>query len=162
MNEKQKSVIAMIISSFGFALMGMFLKLTGDIPVIQKAYVRSVIIMIATFIMFRHSGFKIKSIKHHKLLLLRATLGTLGIMLNYYALDRLILSDASVIFRISTLVLIIFSWIFLKEKTTKNQLISIVIAFIGVIFVVKPSFSVEIIPYISAILGAIVAENIKF
>lgn len=159
MAEKQKSIIAMLISAFGFAWMGVFVKLAGDIPVVQKAWIRSIIIMMTTFIMFKMSGLKFKNIGHKKLLLLRSLLGTIGIVLNYYALDQLILSDASVIFRISTVLLLIFCRIFLHEKINYRQLISILIAFVGVIFVIKPALSLEIVPYIAAFLGATFAAG---
>lgn len=154
MTNKQKSITAMMISAFGFAWMGVFVKLAGDIPVVQKAWIRSIIIMLTTFIMFKMSGLKFKDIGHRRLLLLRSTFGTIGILLNYYALDRLILSDASVLFRLSTVLLLIFCRIFLHEKINVIQLTAIIIAFIGVMFVIKPAFSVEIVPYIAAFLGA--------
>ncbi len=154
MNDKQKSILAMLISALAFSLMGVFVKSTGDIGVMQKSLFRTATIMIISLIMIKFNNIKLTSIKHHKLLLLRSALGTGGILLNYYAIDHLILSDANIIFRLSTIFLIIFCWILLKEKISKNQALTILIAFIGVIFIVKPQLSVEIYPYLIAILGA--------
>lgn len=158
MTNKQKGIVAMLISTFGFALMGLFIKLTGDIPVMQKVVFRTYIILITVYIMMCQSNVKISHIRHHKLLILRSILGTFGILLNYYAIDHLILSDSSILFRLSTFSLLLFSWFFLKEKMSKEQLISIIVAFIGVIFVVKPAFDIKIIPYLIAILGALFAS----
>ncbi len=154
MTSKQKGIIAMLISAFGFSMMGVFIKLTGDIPVFQKVVFRTFIILIVSTVMMHMQKVPFRSIKHHKLLLLRSLLGTFGILLNFYAVDTLLLSDANVLFRLSTILLIIFCWIFLGEHITLDQFTSIVIAFIGVMFVMKPQFSVEIIPYIAAVLGA--------
>ena len=154
MSDKQKSIIAMLLSALAFSLMGVFVKVVGDISVIQKAIFRSSTIMILSFIMLRTNSIPIFGIKHHKLLFLRSLFGTFGILFNYYAIDHLILSDANIIFRLSTIFLILFSWIFLREKINSKQFITILTAFVGVFLIIKPEFSVEIIPYIIAILGA--------
>lgn len=154
MSDRIKSIIAMLVSTLGFALMGLFIKLTGDIPVMQKVVFRTYIIIITTAFMIGHYKVSLRGIRHHKLLVLRSALGTLGIIFNYYALDHLILSDASILFRVSTFLLLLFSWIFLKERISLNQLVTIVIAFIGVLFIVKPQMNVILLPYIAALLGA--------
>lgn len=159
MTKKQSSILSMLISALGFSFMGVFVKLTGDIPVIQKAIFRTSTIMVISFFMLKFYNLKLKNIKHHKLLLLRSILGTVGILLNYYALDKLILSDANTIFRLSTVFLIIFCWIFLKEKISFKQLITILVAFIGVVFIMKPALDINIIPYLVAILGAAFAAG---
>lgn len=143
-----------MFSALGFALMGVFIKLTGDIPVMQKVVFRTYIIAITVALMMHHYKVPIKGMKHFKLLTLRSVLGTFGIILNYYAVDHLILSDASILFRISTFMLLLFSYVFLGEKISLNQFITIVIAFIGVLFIVKPQMDVALIPYMAAILGA--------
>ncbi len=55
--------------------------------------------------------------KENRLALIgRSALGTLGIWANYYAIDRLILSDATILNKLSPFFVIIFSYLFLKEK----------------------------------------------
>lgn len=157
--DKQKSILAMILSSFGFALMGVFIKLTGDIPTIQKVVFRTYIIMATVFIMMKYYGVSLKGIKHWKLLTLRSILGTGGIILNYYALDQLLLSDASVLFRLSTFILLFFSWIFLKEKIAFYQFAAVAVAFVGVLLIIQPGFQVAIGPYLIAIGGATLAAG---
>ncbi|MCT4593267.1 MAG: DMT family transporter [Anaeromicrobium sp.] len=156
MTDKNKGIMAMIISALGFAIMGGLVKLIGDIPVIQKSLFRNGVTMIITFIMIIYSKVDIREIKHHKLLLLRSSLGTIGILLNYYAIDNLILSDANIIGRLSTFLVIIFCFIFLKEKVSFKQIGAIIVAFIGVLFIVKPQLTIRP-AYIVAILGAVAA-----
>lgn len=155
--EKEKAIAAMIISAFGFSCMGVFIKYIGDIPTPQKALIRSIIIMLASFIMFKSSNQKFKEIKHYKLLTLRSVLGTFGILFNYYAIDHLILSDANVIFRMSTVFLLITCYIFLKEKLLSYQIVGISIAFIGVVFIAKPGFDFDFLPFLIALLGSILS-----
>lgn len=156
MTNKNKGIIAMIVSAFGFAMMGGFVKLIGDIPVIQKSLFRNGVTMIITLIIIIYSKVDIREIKHHKLLLLRSGLGTIGVLLNYYALDNLILSDANVIARLSTFLVLVFCFIFLKEKVSFKQVGAIIVAFIGVLFIVKPQLTIQP-AYIVAVLGSVAA-----
>ena len=52
----------------------------------------------------------------------------------------MVLSDASMLNKLSPFFTLIFSYIFLKEKLSPFQCIAIVIAFIGSLFIIKPSF----------------------
>ena len=88
---------------------------------------------------------------------MRSTFGTLGIVLNYYAIDRLILSDANMLNKLSPFFVIIFSALFLKEKINFKQGLALVIAFSGALFIIKPSFNFEMIPALAGIGGAIFA-----
>lgn len=156
MSDKNKGIIAMIISAFAFALMGVFVKLIGDIPVAQKSLFRNGVSMIIALVLILYNKVDLREIKHHKLLILRSSFGTLGVLLNYYAIDHLILSDANVLFRLSTFLLLIFCYIFLREKVSSKQIIAIVVAFIGMLFIVKPQLSFQP-AYFVAILGATAA-----
>ncbi len=153
----KKGIIMMLISALGFASMSIFVRLAGDYPLAQKAVFRSVIITVISGVIFYKKGNKLREIKHRKILTIRVIAGTLGILANYYAIDHLLLSDANVIFRISSVLVIIFSYFFLGEKINKLQIIASIIAFIGVIVVAKPAFDIKFIPYLVAFFGACVA-----
>ncbi len=75
------------------------------------------------------------------MLLLRSVFGTIGILCNFYAVDHLLVSDASMLNKLSPFFVIIFSSLFLKEKANFIQKLTIVIAFIGSLFVIKPSIN---------------------
>lgn len=92
------------------------------------------------------------------MLVARLGLGTIGILYNFYAVDHLLVSDASMLNKLSPFFVIIFSSLFLKEKANAVQKISIVIAFIGSLFVVKPSLDfMSNIDSLVGILGALTA-----
>lgn len=42
-NNLTKGIFCILISAFGFALMSFFVKLSGDLPVLQKAFFRNLI-----------------------------------------------------------------------------------------------------------------------
>lgn len=153
---KNKGILMITLSAFFFALMNMFVKLSGDIPSIQKSFFRNLVaVFIALFFLIKSGyGLKIEK-KNISLLLGRSVCGTIGIIANFYAVDHLLLADASIIQKVSPFFVIIFSYFLLKEKVNKQQILSIIIAFIGTIFIVKPSFSnTSFIPSIIALIGA--------
>lgn len=156
MKMKNKGIYMIIMSAFCFAVMNMFVKLAGDIPSIQKSFFRNLIAVIIAFVILIRSGYGFHVEKKNiPLLLMRAICGTVGIIANFYAVDHLLLSDASIIQKLSPFFVIIFSFFLLKEKVSKLQIFSIVVAFIGTLFVVKPSFqNTQLTASFIAMIGA--------
>lgn len=158
MSNKNKAILLMILSSLGFALMSTFVKLSGDLPSVQKSFFRNFVsLIVAIYIILKSKDSFIGKKENRKFLLGRALCGTLGILANFYAIDNLILSDANMLNKLSPFVVIICSYLFLKEKINRVQIGSLLIAFLGVLFIVKPSFSSEMIPSIIGILSAVFA-----
>lgn len=158
LSDRNKGIVFIILSAFGFAMMSAFIKLSGDLPSIQKTFFRNLVSCIIAFsliLKYKENAFGNK--ENRKILILRSIFGTLGIILNFYAIDRLVLSDANMLNKLSPFFVIIFSAIFLKEKIKSNQAIAVIIAFIGALFIIKPTLNFAIIPYVAGILGAIFA-----
>lgn len=154
-----KGVYYILISAFCFALMNVFVKLSGDLPSMQKSFFRNLVSCIFAIILLvkAKEGFTCKR-SDLPLLLLRSTLGTLGILGNYYAVDHLLLADASMLNKLSPFFGIIFSAIFLKEKATGVQKLGVLLAFIGSLFIIKPGFQYDtIIPALAGFLGGMCA-----
>ena len=160
LSDRIKGIIFIISSAFGFAVMSAFVKLAGDIPSFQKTFFRNLVscLIALIFIIKNRESFFGKR-ENQKLLILRSTLGTIGIVFNYYAIDKLILSDANMLNKLSPFFVIIFSALFIGEKINSKQIISIVSAFIGTLFIIKPTFNLDIFPFIIGILGAIFAAG---
>lgn len=160
LSNRTKGIIFIVISAFGFALMSAFVKLSGDLPSFQKTFFRNLVsLVIALILVLKSKDSLFGKKENQKLLFLRSTLGTAGIVCNYYAIDRLILSDANMLNKLSPFFVIIFSALFLKEKISKAQITGLIAAFIGVLFVVKPTFNFEIIPALIGILGGVCAAG---
>ena len=160
LSDRIKGIIFIILSAFGFAVMSAFVKLAGDIPSFQKTFFRNLVscVIALIFIIKNRESFFGKK-ENQKLLILRSTLGTIGIVFNYYSIDKLILSDANMLNKLSPFFVIIFSALFIGEKINSKQIISIVIAFIGTLFIIKPTFNLDMLPFIIGILGAIFAAG---
>ncbi|MDP5274777.1 DMT family transporter [Chengkuizengella axinellae] len=160
MTDKNKGILLLILSALGFSFMAMFVKLSGDLPTTQKTFFRNLISAIISFgmvVYYRESFFGKR--ENQPILLLRSVLGTLGILFFFYSIDHLVLSDADMLNKLSPFLLIIFCAIFLKEKARSYQVISIVIAFIGTLFIIKPQFSVDVFPYAMGVLSSIFAAG---
>ena len=158
LSERNKGILFIILSAFGFAMMSAFIKLSGDLPSVQKTFFRNLVSCIIAFILvlkYKESAFG--SRENRPILILRSIFGTLGIVLNFYAIDKLVLSDANMLNKLSPFFVIIFSALFLKEKIKINQAGAVIVAFIGALFIIKPTLNFEIVPYLSGILGAIFA-----
>ena len=122
LSRLNKAILFLITSAFFFALMNMFVRLSGDVPTIQKTFFRNF------FALFIASGAMIKnrcSIIPPKGarfdLFMRAACGYAGVVLNFYAIDRLSISDASLLNKMSPFFAIIFSTFLLKERANKVQ-----------------------------------------
>lgn len=138
--------------------MTLFVKLAGDLPAIQKTFFRNLISAIIAFVFVIYNKERLFGKRENQLVLLaRSIFGTLGIIFLFYAIDNLVMSDADMLNKMSPFLVIIFSAIFLKEKVLPFQIYTIIIAFIGMLFIVKPSFSVEVVPYMVGVLSAIFA-----
>lgn len=158
MNNIMKGIILMLISSIGFSVMTLFVKLSGDLPSIQKTFFRNFVSAIIAFIFVIYNKESLFGKKENQLVLLgRSIFGTLGIIFLFYAIDHLVMSDADMLNKMSPFLVIIFSAIFLKERVLPFQMVTIVLAFIGMIFIVKPSFSLDVVPYMVGVLSAIFA-----
>lgn len=160
MNNIMKGIIFMLISSIGFAIMTLFVKLSGELPAIQKTFFRNFVSAVIAFIFVMHHKESLFGKRENQLLLIgRSIFGTLGIIFLFYAIDNMVMSDADMLNKMSPVLVIVFSAIFLKERVMKFQVVTIVLAFIGMLFIVKPSFSVEMMPYLIGLLSAVFAAS---
>ena len=153
-----KGATNIILSAFFFALMGMFVKLAGDVPSFQKAFFRNVIAaFIALFILLKN-GDTLKWTKGcFKALSFRAIFGFMGVILNFYAIDKLNLSDALALNKISPFFAVVASLVILKEKTNIKQLSIIAMAFIGSLFIIKPTEQLFNIASLYGLMGGLCA-----
>ena len=160
LSNRMKGIIFIIFSAFGFAVMSAFVKLSGDLPSFQKTFFRNLVsCIIALFFIIKNKESFFGKKESQKLLILRSTLGTIGIILNYYSIDKLVLSDANMLNKLSPFFVIIFSALFLKENINLKKIIAIIIAFIGALFIIKPTFNLDLLPSMMGVLGAVFAAG---
>lgn len=136
-----KGMLMIILSAFCFACMNVCVRLAGDVPSIQKSFFRNLVAAVfAAAILLRDRT--VPKVKEGQWLPLamRCIFGTVGILCNFYAVDHLLVADASILNKLSPFFAIIFSFLLLKEKINAAQAACVALAFIGCLFVVKPGF----------------------
>ncbi len=159
MKPLYKGMILIILSAFCFAMMNMFVHLSGELPSVQKSFFRNFIAFIISGIILLREGKSVKLKKDAFMpLFLRSLFGTFGILCNFYALDQLDLADASILNKMSPFFAIIFSIFILKEKIKPVQLLIVFGALVGAMCVVKPSFqNTSTVPALIALCGGMCA-----
>lgn len=162
MKDKSKGIFFIVLASFSFSIMNTIVKLVTDIPSMEKALFRNGISLIIAFFVLaiqknKEKGHYVPLKKNRTLLLFRGIFGTFGMIFMYYSIDRINIADATMLSKLAPFFVIIFSAIFLKEKINKVQIFAICLAFLGALFVIKPSFSVEIFPYIIGFFSGVFA-----
>ncbi|MBD3949822.1 DMT family transporter [Tuanshanicoccus lijuaniae] len=163
MSNYTKGVLSILMSAFGFALMNLFIPLSGALPTIQKSFFRNLVaLFIALIVLWRTNRKKpVREFQEGesiawKWLFVRSIFGTIGIWCNFYAIDHLFISDASVLNKISPFATLVFSYLFLKEPMKRGHLVALFFAFVGVLLVVKPTLAnTDFFPYFMGIIGGI-------
>ena len=161
MSNRTKGILLLILSAFFFACMNMFVKLSGDeLPVFQKVFFRNAMASVIAFIVLIKNKAPLRpTVKGSwKYLVLRTVFGLTGVVCNYYALETLVLSDASILNKMSPFFAVIFSFIFIHERPKLYQWLVLGGALFGTVFVIKPSFAnAAFIPALVGFLGGVCA-----
>ncbi|MBS9540296.1 DMT family transporter [Staphylococcus hominis] len=160
MNPKVKGIIAILISAIGFSFMSVFFRLAGDLPVFQKSLARNLVAMfIPLFFIIKYRQPIFGKMSSQPLLMTRSTLGLIGVLLNIYAIDHMVLSDADTLMKLNPFWTILLSLIFLKENIKRYQIIAMLIAIFGMLFIVKPEFSSTMFSSLAGLFSGIFAAS---
>lgn len=149
-------IIFIISSAFFFALMNLFIRLAGDVPTMQKCFFRNFFAMIFAIgtLVKTKTPFKIGK-GNTKFLVARSVSGGLGMICNFYAIDHMAISDAAILNKLSPFFAIVFSIIVVNEVANRYEWLSVIIAFTGAMFVVKPTFTMEAVPAFAGVIGGL-------
>ena len=153
-----KGIICILLSALCFSGMSSFINLSGDVPVAQKIFFRNLVaLFIAAFMLLKNKERFLPTkgcLPYH---IIRSSVGLLGVFGNFYATTHMSsTADAAMLNKMSPFFTLIFSAIFLKEKVKPRQAIAIGIAFVGAMFVIKPTLSnIDLIPSLTGFIGGI-------
>lgn len=154
-NNNIKGIIYILFAALGFSLMTFFVRQAGDVPTMQKAFFRNafaLVIAVITLISKREK-FSIKKDCRWDVFF-RCLFGTTGLVCNFYAIDRLFLADANMLNKLSPFFAILLSIPLLKEKPNRFDIIATIIAFIGALFIIRPTgANLTLIPAIAGLYG---------
>ena len=155
-----KGIFFIILSSFCFAVMNLFVSMAGDVPAMQKSFFRNIVSALFAFLMIVKNGEKpgIRDRKNLPDYILRSLFGTLGIICNFYAVSHLNLADASMLNKMSPFFTLLFSMLILGETATLFQIACVAGAFVGRLFIIKPAFgSMALFPSLVGLCGGMAA-----
>lgn len=155
-NNIKIGILCIITSGFFFSLMTFFVRLSGDLPTMQKAFFRNAVAAVIAVVMLLRSpeGFKIKKTSWPSLAM-RCICGTSGLICNFYAIDHMNLADANMLNKLSPFFAIIASQFVLGETAGAFEWILVIIAFSGSLFIIKPSFDISFLYGIIGTLGGL-------
>ena len=153
--NKIKGIICILLAAFGFSLMTFFIRISGDLPTMQKAFFRNFVALLvaAAALIKNKTPFHIEK-NNRADIFFRCLFGTSGLIANFYAIDRLGIADANMLNKLSPFFAIILSIFILKEVPTKLDIVATVIAFIGALFIIRPTgLMSEVIPALIGLYG---------
>lgn len=157
LNNQTKGIVCIILAAIGFSLMTVFVRLSGELPTMQKAFFRNafaLVIAVSTLVI-KKEKFEIKK-EFASDIFFRCLFGTTGLIANFYAIDKLVLADANMLNKLSPFYAIVLSIPLLKEKPSKLDITATIIAFIGALFIIRPTGSnMELIPALVGLYGGI-------
>ena len=136
-----KGILCILFAAFGFSMMSVFIRLAGDIPTMEKAFFRNFVALILVSILLFINRVPLKPEKGSwPFLTGRAVFGTIALLLNFYAIDHLVLADANMLNKLSPFFAIIFSIFLLRERPTAVQIAGVLTALLGSVRIIKPGF----------------------
>jgi drug/metabolite transporter (DMT)-like permease len=157
-NSYKKSVLLMTVSSLSFAIMTMMVRMAGDLPLFEKVFFRNLISLIIAIAIILKNGDAFWGKKENRIfLILRGLGGLAGVMMYFYCINNMNMSDGTMLNKISPFFVILFAALFLKEKLNRYQIIAMIIAFLASMLIIKPQFDMVVFPALMGFGSAIFA-----
>ncbi|MCB1590987.1 MAG: DMT family transporter [Alphaproteobacteria bacterium] len=148
---------------FLLAVMGACAKLlTADHNVMEVAFYRNavpLVLMMAYVALRRKKG--AYAIGNKRLLIMRVGIGIIGLVCTFGALQQLPISDATVIFMGSNLIIPVLAFFLLKEHVGPYRWMAILIGFCGVFLVAAPTGHINPLGVALAMAAACVHATIQ-
>ncbi len=130
---------SLIASTLAFSLMTVCVKkLDGSIPIAELIIARAVISLIITWVNLKRIGISPWG-NNKKLLILRGFVGTGALFCFFSSLNFLPLSTATVIQYTYPTFTALIAFVILREKLKKRVILSVILGWIGVNLVIKPT-----------------------
>ena len=148
-------------------MMAFFVRLADDygpaISCFQKSFFRNIIALaIAAAVLLLPGGGRRRGVAATGgivcLLVARSVFGTAGIFANFKAISEIPIAEAMTLNKTAPFFTVLFSWIFLREKVSRLQIVALLAAFAGAVLVMKPCFGGDAAaPRATALFGGLSA-----
>jgi len=129
----------MLAAAFFFSLMSLLVKVSGRfVPSQEIVLARGVISLVLSYWLVKRA--RVSPWGNRKwILILRGVFGFAAMSCFYYALTRLPIAEATVLHFTNPLWTALVAAIFLRERLSPSVLVAILVSFVGVIFVTRPT-----------------------
>lgn len=131
-----------VLSCFFFATSSVLVHVVDEIHAVQTVFFRSFIQLLFTVPMLIFHGInplpKRENLRETVLLLFRGVTGSTAVCFQFYALQHMPLSDATVIIFSSPIFTGILAYYFLSERWSKLDAVSAALCFLGVVMIAQP------------------------
>ena len=156
LSDRKQGILFIIGAAFCFALMNLFVRLSEGVPLYEQCFFRNIVALIVSAAILAGSGgnFRPRS-GNGKYVAMRAVSGSLGLICNFYAIDKLNISDASMLNKLSPFFAMIFSIWVVGEKAAVTDWIAIAAAFSGALLVIRPTQGMTGFPAFMVVLGGL-------
>ncbi len=150
-----RAIAMMVLSGLSFALVAVMVRLAGEIPLCEKVFFRSVVMLAAAVALALRARENLFARNPRMpLLLLRGAFGTIAMFLYFFAIERLNIADATVLNKLSPFFVTLFAVLFLREKLSRYVVPVLVVALTGAALVIKPQFNFEAVPAVAGFVSA--------
>ena len=153
MTRHTKAILFVLLEAVGFSLMSFFVRLAGDLPTMEKAFFRNAVAAVVALVPEKMTIQK----GSLPLLLLRSTFGVIGIIANFWAIDHLAIADANILNKLSPFFAILMSVVILHELPGRIDIVCVIMAFTGALFVIRPTQGVASFPALIGAMGGFAA-----
>ena len=149
------SVYYMLIACFAFSLMGAASKLLSEqVSSVEIVLFRNIIgLAFILAALYRHRNFGKGGAPW--LFVFRGAIGSLGLLCFFYNIAHIELGTAFTFQKTAPIFIAVFSYFALKEKLSKLGWVAILLGFIGIVFIMKPSGDMELIDSIIGLSGGV-------
>ncbi|MFC7420244.1 DMT family transporter [Iodobacter arcticus] len=139
---KQSSSFWMILACFCFGIMGVFVKLGSvQFSISELVFYRCIAGFVGILFVVMLQGNTLKvSLPMLKLHMSRCVAGFVALLFYFYAIAHLALPTAVTLSYTSPLFLTLITIFYLKQKPQGGQILAIMIGFVGVVLLLKPTF----------------------
>lgn len=102
MRQHTRGIACMLFSAASFSLMNVCVHMAGDLPAMQKSFFRNLIALgvSLSLILWKRTPLRIPK-GQFRHLFSRSFFGTIGVVCNYYSVDHMLLSDATMLNKMS-------------------------------------------------------------
>lgn len=151
----RRGAAMLLISTFCIALSSALIHQAGDIPALEKQFVRSAVMILLSCSTVVGNTHELQVKRDYAVpLVLRGLFGAIACSCNFYSIDHLPLATANMLAKLAPFFTVIFAWMFLKEKLKPINVVALITAFVGVFFAIRPGAqSGEELEWLAVMMG---------